>query len=112
MGTVMARIKSFVSLVRVGAGGDPAVARSAAGAIIAEELAQRHDVPETAVTDSTRAIGSRHPASAGTAAFGRRHRQFPTVAMAFRHLTGTSTPPDPPCGRATVCPGSGAQRRF
>ena len=69
---VMARIKSFVSFVRVGAGGDPAVARSAAGAIIAEELAQRHDVPETTVSDSTRAIGS-HLASI------RNRRIWPAV---------------------------------
>lgn len=83
---------------------------SAAGAIIAEELVERRDVPGTTVADSTKAIGSRL-ASAETAAFGRRYRRLPTVAMAFRHLIVASTPPDPACGSATIRLESGARRR-
>lgn len=97
-----------VSLVRAGTG---VVARFAAGTIIAEELAERHDVPGTTVADSIRAFGSRL-VSAGTAASGHRYRQLPTLATVSRHLIGASTPPDPACGHATVCPGSGARRQF
>ena len=75
------------SLVPAGSSGDMTGARPIAGAIIAEEWAERHNVPAEFLTDSTRVNGSRS-ASARIVPLGHSHCQFLTEMVPRRHLEG------------------------